>query len=41
MPGDLSASVGSATCRGASCSAPTLLERVRHALDLDRGDRLR
>jgi diguanylate cyclase (GGDEF)-like protein len=38
MPGDLSASVGSATCHGESCSAPTLLELARHALDLDRGD---
>lgn len=40
MADDLSASVGSATCLGESCSASTLVERARHALDLDRALRL-
>jgi diguanylate cyclase (GGDEF)-like protein len=40
MPGDLSASLGSATCHGESCSSSALIERARHALDLDRADRM-
>ena len=40
MPGDLSASLGIATCHGESCSSSALIERARHALDLDRADRM-
>lgn len=39
-PGDLPASVGIATCRGESCTTAALVERARHALDLDRAGRL-